>query len=172
MAVVQICQLYHQPKAGCWNVARENGRRTPWHVDTNYPSEKIIDNFAFSFVFCFFQMIHWHFLFCGCIQRRYIQILHGDELLECINLSEVQGVWKAIRYIIKISRHNMNHFVKSNTFILLRRGPNMLVLISNKKVRLVQCQKFPRLSVCFCLFLIFLWGFGLFTHKLSNIVEC
>nr|CAH0105249.1 unnamed protein product [Daphnia galeata] len=51
-----------------------------------------------------------HDMWIQITQRRYIQILHGDELLECINLSEVQGVWKAIR-----------------------RGPNMLVLISNKK---------------------------------------
>ena len=49
-----------------------------------------------TFHFLCFQMIHRLFSFCN--QHRYIQILDGEELLECINLSESQGVWKAIRY--------------------------------------------------------------------------
>ncbi|XP_046650277.1 meiotic recombination protein REC114-like [Daphnia pulicaria] len=51
-----------------------------------------------------------HDMWIQITQRRYIQILHGDVLLECINLSEAQGVWKAIR-----------------------RGPNMLFVVSNSK---------------------------------------
>ncbi|KAK4003347.1 Uncharacterized protein APZ42_013810 [Daphnia magna] len=51
-----------------------------------------------------------HDMWIQITQRHYIQIVHDDMLLECINLTEAQGIWRAIK-----------------------RGPNMLFFISNTK---------------------------------------
>lgn len=107
--------ISQRPGVGTWQERTAGEPHDMWIQITQVRTLSIIMHtrrfLCFSFnaecFFCFFQMSHQPFLFSFVgVQRRYIQILHGDVLLECINLSEAQGVWKAIRYNQTISTSN------------------------------------------------------------------
>jgi hypothetical protein len=97
--------ISQRPGVGTWQERTAGEPHDMWIQITQVRILLIIMHARHFLLFCYFQSnSSTNFIFSlffrnCCVQRRYIQILHGDELLECINLSEAQGVWKAIRYI-------------------------------------------------------------------------
>ncbi len=88
--------ISQRPGVGTWQERTAGEPHDMWIQITQVRTLSIIMHTR-HFLLFFPNESSTFLLFVLWLQRRYIQILHGDVLLECINLSEAQGVWKAIR---------------------------------------------------------------------------